>query len=83
MLKFGAHLLLNRPQLALFGLRSVRKPHWVNKVFIISYAIHQLKDVTKYIPLFSQPGRMIVDLNNIIDESIGINGEYDGEEAIN
>ncbi|KAJ1308702.1 hypothetical protein OPQ81_004393 [Rhizoctonia solani] len=37
----------------------------------------QLKDVTKYIPLFSQPGRMIVDLNNIVDESLGLNGEYD------
>ncbi|CAE6412849.1 unnamed protein product [Rhizoctonia solani] len=37
----------------------------------------QLKDVTRYIPLFSQPGRMIVDLNNIVDESLGLNGEYD------
>ncbi|CUA70145.1 hypothetical protein RSOLAG22IIIB_00493 [Rhizoctonia solani] len=37
----------------------------------------QLKDVTKYIPLFSQPGRMIVDLNNIVDKSLGLNGEYD------
>ncbi|KAH7343742.1 peptide N-acetyl-beta-D-glucosaminyl asparaginase amidase A-domain-containing protein [Rhizoctonia solani] len=37
----------------------------------------QLKDVTKYIPLFSQSGRMIVDLNNIVDESLGLNGEYD------
>ncbi|CAE6530645.1 unnamed protein product [Rhizoctonia solani] len=37
----------------------------------------QIKDVTKYIPMFSQPGRMIVDLNNIVDESLGLNGEYD------
>ncbi|GAB1520015.1 hypothetical protein RhiTH_003088 [Rhizoctonia solani] len=42
----------------------------------------QLKDVTKYIPLFSRPGRMIVDLNNIVDESLGLNGEYDGEYRI-
>ncbi|ELU45772.1 peptide-N4-(N-acetyl-beta-glucosaminyl)asparagine amidase A [Rhizoctonia solani AG-1 IA] len=41
-----------------------------------------LKDVTKYIPLFSRPGRMIVDLNNIVDESLGLNGEYDGEYRI-
>ncbi|KDN51016.1 hypothetical protein RSAG8_00645, partial [Rhizoctonia solani AG-8 WAC10335] len=27
--------------------------------------------------MFSQPGRMIVDLNNIVDESLGLNGEYD------
>ncbi|KAF8759951.1 Peptide N-acetyl-beta-D-glucosaminyl asparaginase amidase A [Rhizoctonia solani] len=31
-----------------------------------------LPDVTKYIPLFSRPGRMIVDLNNIVDESLGL-----------
>lgn len=36
-----------------------------------------LKDVTKYIPLFAQPGRMIVDLNNIVDQGLGLNGEYD------
>ncbi|KAG9091804.1 hypothetical protein FS749_016230 [Ceratobasidium sp. UAMH 11750] len=36
-----------------------------------------LKDVTKYIPLFAKPGRMIVDLNNIVDEGLGLNGEYD------
>ncbi|KAF8607907.1 hypothetical protein BDV93DRAFT_435058 [Ceratobasidium sp. AG-I] len=36
-----------------------------------------LKDVTKYIPLFAQPGRLIVDLNNIVDTGLGLNGEYD------
>ncbi|QRW01614.1 peptide-N(4)-(N-acetyl-beta-glucosaminyl)asparagine amidase A [Ceratobasidium sp. AG-Ba] len=40
-----------------------------------------LKDVTKYIPLFAKPGRMIVDLNNIVDASLGLNGEYDGKRA--
>ncbi|KAG8861267.1 hypothetical protein FRB91_009178 [Serendipita sp. 411] len=28
-----------------------------------------LKDVTKYIPLFAEPGTLIVDLNNVIDPS--------------
>ncbi|KAG9110473.1 hypothetical protein FRC07_008190, partial [Ceratobasidium sp. 392] len=36
-----------------------------------------LKDVTKYILLFAKPGRMIVDLNNIVDTGLGLNGEYD------
>ncbi|KAG8768307.1 hypothetical protein FRC12_005655 [Ceratobasidium sp. 428] len=36
-----------------------------------------LKDVTKYIPLFAKPGRLIVDLNNIVDTGLGLNGEYD------
>ncbi|CCA78062.1 related to peptide-n4-(n-acetyl-beta-d-glucosaminyl) asparaginase amidase N [Serendipita indica DSM 11827] len=36
-----------------------------------------LKDVTKYIPLFAKPGKMIVDLNNIIDPGSGLTGEFD------
>lgn len=35
-----------------------------------------LKDVSRYVPLFSKPGKLVVDLNNVIDTSIGINGEY-------
>lgn len=31
-----------------------------------------------YAPLFAKPNRIIVDLNNIIDTSIGIDGEYLG-----
>ncbi|KAG8960909.1 hypothetical protein FRC03_006028, partial [Tulasnella sp. 419] len=36
-----------------------------------------LKDATKYLPLFVKPGRLILDLNNIVDEKLGLNGEYD------
>ncbi|KAG8866451.1 hypothetical protein FRC20_008497 [Serendipita sp. 405] len=36
-----------------------------------------LKDVTKYIPLFAEPGTLIVDLNNVIDPKSGLTGEYD------
>ncbi|KDQ19824.1 hypothetical protein BOTBODRAFT_27248 [Botryobasidium botryosum FD-172 SS1] len=36
-----------------------------------------LKDVSRYLPLFAKPGTLILDLNNIIDTSIGIDGEYD------
>ncbi|EJD44049.1 hypothetical protein AURDEDRAFT_88240 [Auricularia subglabra TFB-10046 SS5] len=35
-----------------------------------------IKDVTTYAPLFAKPGRLILDLNNIVDLSLGINGEY-------
>ena len=41
-----------------------------------------IKDVTKYLPLFSKPGRMILDLNNVIDLNAGINGEYDGMQSL-
>ncbi|KDQ19860.1 hypothetical protein BOTBODRAFT_27282 [Botryobasidium botryosum FD-172 SS1] len=36
-----------------------------------------LKDVSRYVPLFAKPGTLILDLNNIIDTSIGLDGEYD------
>ncbi|KAF9505993.1 hypothetical protein BS47DRAFT_1399898 [Hydnum rufescens UP504] len=36
-----------------------------------------LKDVSRYIPLFSQPGTLILDLNNIVAPNIGLTGEYD------
>ncbi|PVG04457.1 hypothetical protein CPB86DRAFT_748030 [Serendipita vermifera] len=36
-----------------------------------------LKDVTKYIPLFSKPNTLIVDLNNVLDPSSGLTGEFD------
>ncbi|KAF8329143.1 peptide N-acetyl-beta-D-glucosaminyl asparaginase amidase A-domain-containing protein [Cantharellus anzutake] len=36
-----------------------------------------LKDVSRYMPLFAQPGRMILDLNNIIDPKLRLTGEYD------
>ncbi|KZV93378.1 hypothetical protein EXIGLDRAFT_717351 [Exidia glandulosa HHB12029] len=35
-----------------------------------------LKDVTLFTPLFAKPGRLILDLNNIVDPSQGITGEY-------
>ncbi|KAH7107789.1 peptide N-acetyl-beta-D-glucosaminyl asparaginase amidase A-domain-containing protein [Auriculariales sp. MPI-PUGE-AT-0066] len=35
-----------------------------------------IKDVSVYSPLFAKPNRIIVDLNNVIDTSIGIDGEY-------
>jgi hypothetical protein len=37
-----------------------------------------LKDVSRYIPLFSKPGTLILDLNNIIAPDVGLTGEYDG-----
>ncbi|KIM33130.1 hypothetical protein M408DRAFT_61343 [Serendipita vermifera MAFF 305830] len=36
-----------------------------------------LKDVSKYLPLFSKPGTLIVDLNNIVDPGSGLTGEFD------
>lgn len=36
-----------------------------------------VKDLSHYIPLFSKPGRVILDLNNVLDPSSGLNGEYD------
>lgn len=36
-----------------------------------------LKDVSRYVPVFAQPGTLVLDLNNVIDTSIGINGAYD------
>ncbi|KAF8323313.1 hypothetical protein DL93DRAFT_2050175 [Clavulina sp. PMI_390] len=35
-----------------------------------------LKDVSHYIPLFAKAGTVVVDLNNIIDTSIGITAAY-------
>ena len=37
-----------------------------------------LKDVSRYVPLFAKPGTLILDLNNIVDPSIGLTGQYDG-----
>lgn len=37
-----------------------------------------IKDVTRYIPLFSTPGTLILDLNNIVDPALNLTGEYDG-----
>lgn len=34
--------------------------------------------MTLYSPLFAKPGRLILDLNNIVDPSQGITGEYFG-----
>ncbi|KIO20433.1 hypothetical protein M407DRAFT_220580, partial [Tulasnella calospora MUT 4182] len=36
-----------------------------------------LKDISHYLPLFSTPGRIILDLNNVVDPAHGIDGEYD------
>lgn len=36
-----------------------------------------LKDVSRYMPLFAESGILILDLNNIIDSSLGLNGEFD------
>ncbi|GJJ12407.1 hypothetical protein Clacol_006649 [Clathrus columnatus] len=36
-----------------------------------------LKDVTRYTPLFAKPGTLILDLNNLIEPSQGLVGEYD------
>ncbi|EJD44080.1 hypothetical protein AURDEDRAFT_88290 [Auricularia subglabra TFB-10046 SS5] len=35
-----------------------------------------VKDVTRFIPLFAKPGTLILDLNNIVDPSQGLTGEY-------
>ncbi|TFK51274.1 hypothetical protein OE88DRAFT_1629573 [Heliocybe sulcata] len=40
------------------------------------------KDVSRYSPLFAEPGSMIVDLGNILDASSGLTGEYDGKCSI-
>ncbi|KZV93370.1 hypothetical protein EXIGLDRAFT_613065 [Exidia glandulosa HHB12029] len=34
------------------------------------------QDVTKFIPLFAQPGTLILDLDNIVDPNQGLTGEY-------
>ncbi|KAF8582025.1 hypothetical protein K439DRAFT_1392175 [Ramaria rubella] len=36
-----------------------------------------IKDVTRYIPLFATPGTLILDLNNIVDPTQDLTGEYD------
>ncbi|KAF8507339.1 peptide N-acetyl-beta-D-glucosaminyl asparaginase amidase A-domain-containing protein [Hysterangium stoloniferum] len=36
-----------------------------------------LKDVSRYMPLFAKPGTLILDLNNIVDPTLGLDGEYD------
>jgi Peptide N-acetyl-beta-D-glucosaminyl asparaginase amidase A len=35
-----------------------------------------IKDVTRYIPLFAKPGTLILDLNNLLTQSL--TGQYDG-----
>lgn len=37
-----------------------------------------IKDVSRYIPLFAKAGALILDLNNIVDPTQGLTGEYDG-----
>ncbi|KAG8953062.1 hypothetical protein FRC04_003009 [Tulasnella sp. 424] len=37
-----------------------------------------VKDLSHYLPLFLTPGRVILDLNNIVDPDHGLDGEYDG-----
>ncbi|KIJ44380.1 hypothetical protein M422DRAFT_168580, partial [Sphaerobolus stellatus SS14] len=36
-----------------------------------------IKDVSKYVPLFATSGTLILDLDNIVDPSQGLTGEYD------
>ncbi|KAG8979884.1 hypothetical protein FRB90_007847 [Tulasnella sp. 427] len=39
--------------------------------------VEALKDLSSYLPLFTTPGRVIVDLNNVVDPAHGLDGEYD------
>lgn len=39
-----------------------------------------LKDVTRYTPLFSEPGTFILELDNIIET--GLNGQYASEPPV-
>ncbi|KAF8586816.1 hypothetical protein K439DRAFT_1614788 [Ramaria rubella] len=41
-----------------------------------------LKDVSRYFPLFVQPGTLILDMNNIVDASEGLTGEYHDIEIL-
>jgi hypothetical protein len=36
------------------------------------------KDVTRYIPLLSQPGILQLELDNLLSDSLGLDGQYDG-----
>lgn len=38
-----------------------------------------IKDVTRYIPLLSSPGTLQLELDNLLSDELGLDGEYHGD----